>query len=145
MTIGLGALAAALAAGAAICVQSQLSGVIGRRLGSLESAFVVHLIGLALASILIVVVRGGNLGAWRTVHWTAYTAGLVGVGIVAAVSYAVPRLGLATTLTLTIVAQLLLGALLDHFGWLGATLHPLTPTRALGIVVLLVGTWLIVR
>jgi transporter family-2 protein len=145
VTIGLSAVFAAVAAGAAITVQSQFSGDIGRRLGVLESAFVVHLVGLALAGILMAALRGGNLGAWRSVPWYVYTAGFLGVGIVAAISFAVPRLGLATTLTLTIVAQLFLGALLDHFGWLGAAPHPLSAARAAGLAILLVGTWLVVR
>jgi transporter family-2 protein len=135
----------ALAAGAAISVQSSLSGLIGRTLGVLESAFVVHLGGLVLAGAIMLGLRGGNLGAWRSVPWYAYGAGFVGVVIIAAVSYTVPRLGLATTLTLTIVAQLLLGAFLDHIGWLGAAPRPLDATRLLGMAVLLAGTWLVVR
>lgn len=145
MTTGLWAALVAVAAGAAISIQSSFSGVIGRRLGVLETSFVVHLVGLALAGVLMIALRGGNLGGWRSVPWYAYGAGFIGVGIVAAVSFAVPRLGLATSLVLTIVAQLFLGALLDHFGWLGANLHPLTATRAVGLAVLLVGTWLVVR
>jgi transporter family-2 protein len=89
--------------------------------------------------------QGGNLGAWRTVPLYAYGAGFLGVGIIAAISYTVPRLGLATTLTLTIVAQLLLGAFLDHIGWLGAAPRPLDVPRLLGMAVLLAGTWLVVR
>lgn len=145
MTTSLWAAVLAIAAGAAISVQSSLSGLIGRRLGVFESSFVVHLVGLFLAGTLMIGMRGGNLSGWRAVPWYAYGAGFLGVGIVAAVSFAVPRLGLATSLTLTIVAQLLLGALLDHFGWLGAGPHPFTATRAVGMVVLLAGTWLVTR
>jgi len=43
------------------------------------------------------------------------------------------------------VAQLLLGAFLDHIGWLGAAPRPLDATRLLGMAVLLAGTWLVVR
>jgi transporter family-2 protein len=135
----------ALAAGAAISVQSSLSGLIGRTIGVLESSFVVHLSGLFLAGAIMLGLRGGNLGAWRSIPLYAYGAGFLGVGIVAAISYTVPRLGLATTLTLTIVAQLLLGAFLDHIGWLGAVPRPLDATRILGMAVLLAGTWLVVR
>jgi uncharacterized membrane protein YdcZ (DUF606 family) len=46
---------------------------------------------------------------------------------------------------LTVVAQLALGAALDHFGWLGAAPHPFGAGRALGMALLLVGTWLVVR
>jgi len=140
-----GAAVAAIAAGVATSLQSLFSGVMGRRIGVVETTFVIHLVGLSLAGLLVAVARGGSLGAWRSVPWYTYSAGFLGVGIVAAVSFAVPRLGLATSLTLTVVAQLALGAILDHFGWLGAAPHPLGAGRALGMALLLVGTWLVVR
>ncbi len=139
------AVVAALAGGAAICVQSLFSGTLGERIGIVESVFVVHAGGLALAALLLLGARGGNLSAWRSVPWYVLCAGFLGVGIVAAVSYTVPCLGLAGTLTLTIVAQLALGAVLDHFGWLGAVPRAFDATRALGMGVLFLGTWLILR
>lgn len=145
MTTSLLAAFAALAGGAAICLQSLFSGTLGQRMGVMESVFVIHAGGLLLATAFMLAARGGSLAAWRTVPWYALCAGFLGVGIVAAVSYTVPRLGLASTLTLTIAAQLVLGAVLDHFGWLGAGPRPLDVSRAAGVGVLLVGTWLLLR
>ncbi len=135
----------AIAVGAAISLQSSFSGFIGRRVGIVASAFLVHLTGLFLAGLLLLVFRNANASSWRAMPWHAVVAGFLGVGIVAGVSYTVPRLGLAPALTLTIVAQLFLGAFLDHIGWLGATPRPLDPLRIVGMLVLLVGTWLVVR
>jgi transporter family-2 protein len=130
--------------GVAIALQSLFSGTIGRHLGVLGAVFLVHLEGLVLAGLLLLL-RGGGLAGWRDIPWYALLAGFIGVAIVACVSYAVPRLGLAATLTVTIAAQLLLGAALDHFGLLGAALRPLDPTRILGIAALLLGSWLVLR
>lgn len=121
-----------LVGGVAICLQSLFSGGIGARVGVAESTFIVFL-------------RGGNLGAWHSVPWYTLTAGFLGVLIVASVSYAVPRLGLASTLTLAIVAQLVVSAVLDHFGWLGAVPRPLDLARIIGLLVLGAGTWLVIR
>lgn len=60
-------------------------------------------------------------------------------------SYAVPRIGLASTLTLAVVAQLAIGAVLDHFGWLGAAVRPFDLPRIAGLLALGLGTWLVVR
>jgi transporter family-2 protein len=139
------ALVAAILGGAAISVQSLFSGTLGQKVGIMESSFIVHLVGLVLAGLVMLLMRGGNLGAWRSVPWYVLTAGLLGVGIVAAISFAVPRLGLAATVTLTVVSQLTIGAALDHFGWLAASPHPFGWSRAAGIVALFFGTWLIVR
>ncbi len=143
--MSIAAILAALAGGVAISMQSLFSGTIGQKVGIMGSAFVVHLTGLLLAGVIMLFLRGGQLAAWRTLPPYLLTAGFLGVGIVASISYAVPRLGLATTLTITIVAQLTLGALLDHYGLLGTTLRPLDFPRALGLLALFLGTWLIVR
>lgn len=131
--------------GAAISFQSLFSGVIGEKLGILESVFIVHLGGLLLASVLLLVAGGGNIASWRSVPWYALCAGFIGVMIVASISYAVPRLGLATTLTVTIVSQLIVGAIIDHFGLLGVTSRPLDLSRVIGMLILFAGTWLVIR
>jgi len=145
MSIAFPAILVALGGGIAIGFQSQFSGVIGDRLGSMEAVFIMHLGGLIPAALIMLAMRGGTLPAWRTVPWYALLGGLVGVAIIAAISYAVPRLGLATTLMLAIVAQLILGAVLDHFGWLGAIHRPFDVSRAIGMLVLFAGAWLIIR
>ncbi len=135
----------ALVAGVAIALQSLFSGIIGGRIGTAESTFIVHLGGFLLSGVIILLLRGGSLSRWHTVPWYALTAGFLGVVIVASVSFAVPRLGLASTLTLAIVAQILLGALLDHYGWLGASPRPLDVFRVVGLAAVAGGTWLVVR
>ncbi len=139
------AIMVAVGGGAAISFQSLFSGVIGEKLGIVESVFIVHLGGLMLASVLLLAIGGGRIAAWRTVPWYALGGGFIGVVIVASISYAVPRLGLATTLTITIVSQLILGAIIDNFSLLGATHHPLDLSRAFGMLILFAGTWLVIR
>ncbi len=135
----------ALIGGLAISLQSLFSGTIGHRVGVAESTFIVHVGGVLLAGLIMLGLRGGNLSQWRAVPWYTLTAGLLGVAIVASVSFSVPRLGLASTLTLAILAQLLLGALLDHFGLLGAVPRPLDLWRITGLTAVALGTWLVVR
>ena len=134
-----------LVAGAAIGAQSLFSGTLGARVGIMESAFIIHLGGLLLAALIVFAMRGGNLAAWRSVPWYVYCGGFLGVLIVAAYSFAVPKIGLASSITLAIVAQLVLSAVIDHYGVLGAVQQPLDWSRGVGIVVLLAGTWLILR
>jgi len=135
----------AIVGGVAISFQSLFSGIIGSKVGVWESVFIVHAGGMLLATAIMAVLRGGNLVAWSTVPWYTLSAGLLGVVIVGSISYAVPRVGLASTLTLTIAAQLALGALLDHFGLLGAVQRTLDLPRMIGLFVLALGTWLVVR
>ena len=134
-----------LAGGIAVGLQGPLTSLMSERLGTIESVFIVHLGGAILAGLPLLVLRGGNLGNWRSVPWYALAAGSLGLVVLGGVSYTIPRIGVATTVTLIVVAELITGALLDHFGLLGATVRSLDPARLLGILVLFLGTWLIMR
>jgi transporter family-2 protein len=46
---------------------------------------------------------------------------------------------------LLVLGQLVVGAVLDHFGLLGAAVRPLTAQRLLGLSVVMLGVWLTVR
>lgn len=134
-----------LIGGIAVGFQAPLSSLMSQKIGALESVFIVHL-GGALASIIPLVMQGGGkLENWRTVPWYALGAGMFGLVVIGAISYTIPRLGVATTIILTVAGQLLIGLALDHFGFLGAELRPLELSRLLGVVVVFIGVWLLIR
>jgi len=134
-----------LLGGIAVGLQAPLSSMISQRIGIMESAFIVHLGGTLAAFIFLVIVGGGHLSSWQTVPWYALGAGVLGLILVGAVSYTIPRLGIATTVTLIVTGQLAVGAMLDHFGLLGAAVRPLEPSHLIGLGVVFVGIWLMVR
>ena len=65
--------------------------------------------------------------------------------IVGAIGYSAPRLGLVATFTIIVSAQFVVGALIDHFGILGAATRPIDLSRMVGIALLLAGIWLTMR
>jgi transporter family-2 protein len=135
-----------LAGGAAVGVQSPLASMISQRLGILESVFIVHLGGAIIALVsLLLFMGGGKLSQWRSVPWYALCAGVFGLIVIAAISYMIPRVGVAASITAIVAGQLLVGLFLDHFGLLGASVRPIDATRILGIAVVLTGVWLTVK
>lgn len=134
-----------LAGGVAVGLQSPLASLISQRLGVMESVFIVHIGGAIAALVPLVVYGGGKLGSWRTVPWYALGAGIFGLVVIAAISYMIPRIGVAASITTIVAGQLLVGTLLDQFGLLGAAERSLDPTRALGLIVVIVGVWLTVK
>ncbi|MDP9310000.1 MAG: DMT family transporter [Chloroflexota bacterium] len=134
-----------LIGGIAVGFQAPLSSLMSQRIGTLESVFVVHLGGALAALLPLVLQGGGKLGSWRQVPWYALAAGLFGLVVIGAISYTIPRLGVAATITLTVAGQLLVGLGLDHFGILGTTLRPLELSRLLGVGVIFGGVWLLIR
>jgi transporter family-2 protein len=57
----------------------------------------------------------------------------------------VPRIGVGSAIVLIIAGQLLIAAVIDHFGWLGVDNTPITWQRAMGMALVLLGAWLSVR
>ena len=131
--------------GIAVTLQAQFMGIMDRSIGTLESMFITYGTGGLVIGITMLINRGGNLAAWNTVPWFALTSGLLGLVIVGTIGYSTPRLGLVAALTVLVASQFILGALLDHFGILGAQLRPLDLTRLAGIGVMLLGVWLVIR
>lgn len=139
------AMISGLLGGVAVGLQGPLTSLMSQRIGIMESIFVIHFGGTLMAGGLLLAMGGGNLGAWRSVPWYALGAGGLGLVVLSAVSYTIPRIGVATTVTLIVVAQLILSTLLDHFGLLGTAVRPIDLTRVIGMAVLFLGTWLMVR
>jgi transporter family-2 protein len=139
------ALVVAFAGGLAIGIQSPLASQMSQRIGSLESAFVVHLGGALIASVPLLIMGGGHLSKWRDVPTFALLSGGRGLVLIAAISYSIPRIGLASTVAPLIAAQLVAGSVIDHFGLFGLEVRLLDPARATGIVLLFVGVWLVTR
>jgi transporter family-2 protein len=131
--------------GIVITLQAQFMGVMDKNIGTLESMFITYASGGLLIGFAMLVNRGGNLSAWRSVPWYVMSAGVLGLIIVGTIGYSTQRLGLATAFTIIVASQFIAGALLDHFGILGADLRQLDFTRLAGIGVMLLGVWLIIR
>ena len=134
-----------LAGGIAVGLQSPLASMMSQRLGMLESVFIVHAGGALIALIPLLVYGGGKLGQWRSVPWYALVAGVFGLVVIGAISYMIPRIGVAGSIITVVAGQLLVGTILDQFGWLGAMQRPLDATRLIGLVIVMLGVWLTVK
>lgn len=135
----------AAAGGAAVALQAQLVAVIDSRLGTLEAVFLTYVVGATIAGVLMLAARGGNLAAWRDLPASAYLAGAFGLVIIGSISWSVARLGLVRGLLLVTLAQFMLSAAIDQFGWFGAEVRALDLPRTTGIALLLAGGWLVLR
>jgi transporter family-2 protein len=131
--------------GAAITLQGQFMGLMDKGIGTRESVFITYAGGGILAACMMLAARGGNLKVWHSVPWYALSAGVVGLVIVGTIGYTIPRLGLTKAFTVIMASQLIVAALMDHFGWLGAVSRPLDLSRLLGIGILILGVWLTTR
>jgi len=135
----------AVVAGIAMAAQAQLMGHLDRSIGTIENVFLTYGSGAVVIGLILLAIRGGNLGSWHIPPWYAYSAGLFGLVIVGCLGYATPRLGLAVTLTIAVAAQFITAAIVHQFGLLGADQQPMDLSRLGGMAVILIGVWLMVR
>jgi transporter family-2 protein len=131
--------------GIAVGIQSPLASLISQRLGLLESIFIVHLGGALCVAIPLILIGGGQLVAWRRVPWYALGAGALGLVVIGAVSAAIPRVGASATIILIVAGQLVVGVLIDQFGLFNTLIRPLDLLRVVGLALVLLGAWLVIR
>ncbi|HUF58257.1 MAG TPA: DMT family transporter [Actinomycetota bacterium] len=135
-----------LGAGIAGAAQAAISGVLGRRVGTIGSAgFGVVLAAILVIALALVLGRGGSIFA--AVHQPArlWLGGVFGAVIVLAIAYAPPRIGTFATVALLIAGQLAAGALIDAFGWFGSPRIPVTAARAAGLLLVAAGAALTLK
>ena len=145
MTTFLALILVAIVGGVAVVLQAQFMGVMDQQIGTIESVFITYGSGGLVVGLTMLFLRGGNLAAWHTVPPYVLITGILGLIIVSSIGYVTPRLGLVTAFTILIATQFLLGGIIDHFGWFGAEVRPLDAMKLLGVGVLLLGVWLIIR
>ena len=112
------------------------------------AALLSFLVGSAVLGALALFGVPGGRGQWRAVldtPWWAWVGGLSGAFSVFIAIVALRRSGEATVIAFTIVGQLTLSIVIDHFGWLNVPQRSLSASRVVGAVLLVVGAFLIHR
>ncbi len=133
-----------LLGGLAGALQSQFLGVMENRVGTLASTFVTYGLGGLAVGALMVAFGGGKWGELRQLPWWVYAAGLLGLVVVATLGITISNLGLGAGMTLFTSANLVLAAVIDHFGWFAEEARVIDARRLGGITLVVIGTWLVV-
>jgi bacterial/archaeal transporter family-2 protein len=134
-----------LIGGISVGLQSPISAAMGQRVGGTASSFIVHMSGMLLSGLLLFLRGGEKIRDWTSLPWYMLGAGVFGVILYQSMTITFPRLGSTMMVTLIIVGQLVMGIIIDHFGWFNVTVHSLTPSRLAGVAVLMIGAYLIAR
>ncbi|MEX1003879.1 MAG: DMT family transporter [Acidimicrobiia bacterium] len=135
----------ALVGGIAIALQAQFAGVLDTRMGTLDAVTVSFVTGGVVIALTRVTAGGIDTSVWRGAPWWAYLVGVLALVIVGTIGFAAPRIGLVPTLATVTVAQFVTSSTIAHFGWFEGTAEPIDLETAIGIALLCVGAWLVLR
>ncbi len=133
--------------GGLVALQAPINSILGKSVGTFQAVFFSFALGaIAMAGIAALTKGGlGQLTGVRDVSLLYLTGGLLGAAYVGSVLVTVRYLGLGGVTAATIAAQLAVSVIVDHFGLLGVERQPITATRVIGVVLLALGTYLVVR
>jgi transporter family-2 protein len=134
------------AVGGLIALQPPINAGLGRATGNLPAALVSFAVGtLLLALIVALVGQAGGLSSTFDVRWYYLIGGLLGAAYVTVALIAVSSIGAGGVAAATVTGQLTAAVVIDRLGILGLEQTPFTAARIAGVVLLLVGTFLVVR
>ena len=142
----LGWMLLALVAGAVLPVQGAINGLLRQDLGA---PFVVGAISFAVATLSMIAVllvtlllmdgARPQLGGLRTMPWWGWIGAVCGATYVTTVFVAIPAIGTAATVGLTVAGQQIVSLFVDRYGWFRLPQREISTLRFAGVVVLLLG------
>jgi bacterial/archaeal transporter family-2 protein len=134
-------------AGTAIGAQAPINKELARSVGTFQAATISFAIGFALLVGICAVAAGGFSGMKDVgqAPWWALLGGACGVAIVSASIVGVGQLGAGGVTAAVVAGQLTASVVIDQYGLLGVEKQSLTLVKIVGIALLAIGVYLIVR
>jgi transporter family-2 protein len=132
-------------AGALVAMQPPINSKLGQAVGNFAAATISFMVGTLALLVVTVAVGGHHLGDIKQVPWWYFVGGFIGAVFVASSLITVRTLGAGGVVAATIAGQLTFSVVIDKFGLLGLPEKELSVTRVLGVVLLALGVFLVVR
>jgi transporter family-2 protein len=136
----------ALIAGCMFAVIVTLEGAISKAVGAINASVLEHFFGGCIAFVLVaflLISRRVEFTNIKPILPVAAILGLLVFSAVAVVAFAVPRTGVALGNFAVVFGQLVLAVIIDAVGFAGLERVPLSPQRIIGVLVMLVGIYLV--
>jgi bacterial/archaeal transporter family-2 protein len=136
----------AVGAGVSFVFQQAVNANLSSEIGSGWWAGFISYLGGTITMLLIATLLQEPLVSKQLIertHWISWTGGIFGAIYIAISILLLPRLGTATLIALIVAGQMTGSVAFDHFGLLGAPVHPANLFRLAGAALLVLGVVLI--
>jgi transporter family-2 protein len=133
--------------GGLLASQGPINSTLGKTIGNQQAALFSFLTGTIILAVIAGLVKGGwgQIAEARTLAPQYLIGGVLGACYVSTVIVTVRTLGAGGIVAATIAGQLTMGVIIDQFGLLGLDKDPISLSKAAGVLLLAVGTFLVVR
>lgn len=129
-------------AGAAMSVQGVMNTRLGEKIGLLESNAFVQGTAFAVALIAAWIWGKGNIGALGQTNKLYWLGGILGMVITVTVMIGMGKTSPAIAVSVILIAQLLVAALIDAFGIMGTEKIPFLWNKYVGLALMIGGVLL---
>ncbi len=132
-------------AGASMAIQGTLNAVLGKKVGTFQASFVVHVIAsVILGIVLLFGLSEGSLKAIGSCPWWAFLGAPLSAVIIWGVLTSIGQIGVGAATTAIVAAQISMALFLDFTGISGIKVSP-SGTKMLGAVIFIIGAYLLLR
>ncbi len=129
----------AVIAGAAMSVQGVWNTRLGDKIGLWEGNALVQCVGFVLALAVMLLFGRGNLRALTQTHWLYWLGGVLAPVITVTVMLSLQKLDTTVAISVILIAQLLVAALIDALGLFGQEKATLGLWQYAGVALMLAG------
>lgn len=126
-------------AGFLMAMQSPTNTTLSRYAGNLEATTISFTGGAVILLVATLIAGSGSFAGLADVSFWELLGGAYGVYTVLMITYSVPVLGVALSITILMLGQVLMGMVIDYFGLLYTTPLPFDLLRTAGCIVFTIG------
>jgi bacterial/archaeal transporter family-2 protein len=131
--------------GLTLSAQSSINGTLSRKAGTIETTLLTFLTGTMFLAIFIVFFGQGNvLSILEAPKWQL-SAAFLGTLYLLLTVMAVPKIGVIATNIAGIAGQLVIGVLIDHFGWFNSLVISLDMKRTFALLFMVIALYFIYK
>lgn len=106
----------------------------------LTASFIAFSLGTVILLIINLIVNPIGISVGINFSYPLYVfigGAIAGVGFNVANIILFSKLGASVTTIITVTGQMIVGILIDHFGWFGVPVNPITITRSIGTIIMI--------
>ncbi|MEK4385773.1 DMT family transporter [Solibacillus sp. FSL W7-1464] len=134
-----------LIGGITLSAQSSINGTFSQKAGTIETTFLTFLTGTMFLTIFILFFGNGNLlGILEAPKWQL-SAAFLGTMYLLLTVMAVPRIGVIATSIAGIAGQLVIGVIIDHFGWFNSLVIEIDVKRTFALLFMFISLYFIYK